>query len=333
MKVVRLMLTKDKIVDIRENSIDAEVLAILLSDRSTGSNILWCTDDYSSLGEGYEFYDPIEVSRISGKNDGVIKPRIEKDKAAQELRSREKAEVFTPSWVCNVQNNLVDDAWFGISRRRFNTEKQEGWKTNYYPISFAETKGKTWNDYVRATRMEVSCGEAPYLTTRYDAVTGKYIPVRCRVGLLDRKLRVILENVSNGEEWIEWALIAVQNIYGYDWQGDNVLLARENILYSVIESFHDAFDMMLDKETIKQFAEIISWNIWQMDGIKFVVPGSCRPIPEEQMTLFDLTPRMRDCPGCKTGKPLTHTGEYCKIMDWDIKQPVRFIDIMKGADA
>ena len=85
------MLTKDKIVDIRENSIDAEVLAILLSDRSTGSNILWCTDDYSSLGEGYEFYDPIEVSRISGKNDGVIKPRIEKDKAAQELRSREKA--------------------------------------------------------------------------------------------------------------------------------------------------------------------------------------------------------------------------------------------------
>lgn len=199
MKVVRLMLTKDKIVDIRENSIDAEVLAILLSDRSTGSNILWCTDDYSSLGEGYEFYDPIEVSRISGKNDGVIKPRIEKDKAAQELRSREKAEVFTPSWVCNVQNNLVDDAWFGISRRRFNTEKQEGWKTNYYPISFAETKGKTWNDYVRATRMEVSCGEAPYLTTRYDAVTGKYIPVRCRVGLLDRKLRVILENVSNAE--------------------------------------------------------------------------------------------------------------------------------------
>ena len=181
--------------------------------------------------------------------------------------------------------------------------------------------------------MEVSCGEAPYLTTRYDTVTGKYIPVRCRVGLLDRKLRVILENVSNCDEWIEWALIAVQNIYGYDWQGDNVLLARENILYSVIESFHDAFDMMLDKETIKQFAEIISWNIWQMDGIKFVVPGSCRPIPEEQMTLFDLTPRMRDCPGCKTGNPLTHTGEYCKIMDWDIKQPVRFIDIMKGADA
>ena len=79
---MRLMLTKDKIVDIRENSIDAEVLAILLNDHSTGSNILWCTDDYISLGEGYGFHDTIEVDRISGKNDGVIKPRIEKDKAA-----------------------------------------------------------------------------------------------------------------------------------------------------------------------------------------------------------------------------------------------------------
>jgi len=329
------MLTKNKIIDIRENSIDAEVLSVLLNDHSTGRNILWCTEDYVSLGEGYDFHDTIEVDKISGVNDGIIKPRIEKDKAAQELRSREKAEVFTPSWVCNVQNNLVDDAWFGISRRRFNTEKQDSWKTNYYPISFANVKGKTWRDYVMATRMEVSCGEAPYLTTRYDTVTGKYIPVRCRVGLLDRKLRVILENVSNNDEWIEWALIAVQNIYGYDWQGDNVLLARENILYSVIESYHDAFDMMLDKEIITQFAEIISWNIWQMDGIKFVVPDSCHPVEENhyQLALFDSQPKLKDCPGCKTGNPMMHTGDYCKIMDWETNKPVRFIDIMKGAEA
>lgn len=26
---------------------------------------------------------------------------------------RDKAEVFTPSWVCNAQNNLVDNQWFG----------------------------------------------------------------------------------------------------------------------------------------------------------------------------------------------------------------------------
>jgi hypothetical protein len=23
------------------------------------------------------------------------------------------AEVFTPSWICNAQNNLIDNTWFG----------------------------------------------------------------------------------------------------------------------------------------------------------------------------------------------------------------------------
>lgn len=49
--------------------------------------------------------------------------------------------------------------------------------------------------------------------------------------------------------------------------------------------------------------------------------------------MFDSEPKMIECPGCKTGNPLTHTGDYCKIMDWNLKKPVRFIDIMKGAEA
>lgn len=329
------MPTGEKIVDICENSIDGDSLAILLCDRSTGRNILWCTEDYSHMGRGYSAYDTIEVESITGANNGVIKPRTKKDKTSQELRSREKAEVFTPSWVCNAQNNLVDDAWFGVRRKRFNTEKQDSWTTNYYPVSFAKACGKTWQDYVGAIRMEISCGEAPYLTTRYDAVTGKYITVRCRVGLLDRKLRIVSENISDSEEWIEWALIAVRSVYGYDWQGDNVLLARENVLYSVMESYRNMYNGMMATEKIRQFAEIISWNIWQMDGIKFVVPGSCRQIENKkcQLDFFGVAPHMADCPGCKNGDPLAHTGEYCKIMDWETKQPVRFIDLMRGASA
>ena len=76
------MLTKDKIVDIRENSIDAEVLTVLLIDRSTTQNILWCTEDYTILGDGYGFHDSIEVNLISGCNDGVIKPRIKRLKSS-----------------------------------------------------------------------------------------------------------------------------------------------------------------------------------------------------------------------------------------------------------
>lgn len=323
------MRSKDKIVDIREKSIDTDVLSVLLKDRTTGKNILWCTNDYENIGDGYGFSDTLEVKLIRGKNDGVIKPRVEKDKVAQELRSKEKAEVFTPSWVCNVQNNLVDDAWFGSRAKRFNTEKDDSWVTNYYPISFSRVKDKSWQDYVRATRMEVCCGEAPYLTSRYDTVSGKYITVKSRIGLFDRKLRVISENADNMEEWIKWAKIAVQNIYGFDWQGDNIILARENVLYAVIESFYDLYKTKLDKEILLELAEIISWNIWQMDGIKYVVPNSCKPIQEEQIDLFGDS-KLIECPGCKNENQKIHTGDYCIIKDWETNEKIKFIDLMKG---
>ena len=31
-----------------------------------------------------------------------------------------------PSWVCNKQNNLIDDEWFGYSGS-FNEEKENSW--------------------------------------------------------------------------------------------------------------------------------------------------------------------------------------------------------------
>lgn len=325
------MLTKKNLVDILENTIDDAVLSVLLADRSTNGNILWCTDDYEILGTGYSANNPIEISLISGEKDGIIKPRVEKDTASQQLRSRERGEVFTPSWVCNAQNNLVDDAWFGVHRKRFNSEKESGWTTNYYPISFREAGGRTWQDYVKATRLEVSCGEAPYLTSRYDTVTGKYIAVPSRIGLLDRKLRVISENVTSQQDWLAWAITAVQNTYGYDLQGDNVLLARENILFSVVEAYYHIFDSLPEKKVILTLADIISWNIWQMDGIKFVVPNTCHQEIEEQFGLFEIAHEVHECCGCKTGDPYKHNGVYCLIKDWDTGEKIRFVDLMKGA--
>lgn len=52
----------------------------------------------------------------------------------------------------------------------------------------------TWKSYVKYTRLEMTCGEALYLVSRYDNTTGEYFSVRQRVGLLDRKLRVVGEN-------------------------------------------------------------------------------------------------------------------------------------------
>ena len=82
-----------------------------------------------------------------------------------------------------------------------------------------------------AKRLEITCGEAPYLVSRYDTTTGDLIPVYERIGLFDRKMRIVNENCENDEEWLRWAQRAIQSIFGYEFHGDIVLIARENLLY------------------------------------------------------------------------------------------------------
>lgn len=321
-------------IDVKENAIkeiDPKILALLLKDKTTRKNIIWATDDYVVLGDGYGSDDEIKVKAITGDNGNVIRPRTEKSKEEQSTRSKEKAEVFTPSWVCNRQNNLVDTAWFGYENV-FNIETDNSWITSEEKIVFSNTNGKTWQDYVKANRLEISCGEAPYLASRYDTVTGNVIAVKDRIGLLDRKLRVVSENVDTEPEWVRWAIKAVQSIYGYDWQGDNVLLARENILYTFAEHYEHKFTVPAIKEYLIKIAKIVAWNIWQMDGIKFVVPNSCHPEQLAQLTLFPEEPIMHECTGCTTNDHSKHNGIYCRIYDWSHNASVEFYSfIKKGA--
>lgn len=94
-------------VDILEDSIfrlSPELLNNLLKDHTTSKediqrNIFWATSDYEYLGEGYQYDSPILPSFITGDNGHVIMPRILKSRDTQTARSREMAEVFTPSWM------------------------------------------------------------------------------------------------------------------------------------------------------------------------------------------------------------------------------------------
>ncbi len=315
--------------DIFEKLITKDILAILLMDRTTGGNIIWATDDYSALGMGYSFEAQIQVDWLLGYDRRrVIRPRVQKTRENQTQRSKNKAEVFTPAWVCNSQNNLIDRAWFGARGGCFNVEKDKRWETDYKKIFFPKKPGKTWIDYVKAKRLEITCGEAPYITSRYEMLTGRWIPVKNRIGLLDRKLRVISENAETSAEWIRWAKEAVRSIYGFDWQGDNVFLARQNILCSVIESYYEKYKKMLNKNSVRIIAEIISWNIWQMDGMKFVVPDTCHETEGEKDLLGQEEPI--PCPGCAANDKWRHNGVYALIMDWDKKTPVRFVDTLEG---
>ena len=281
-------------------------------------HIIWATDDYAAFGEGFEFSDQITAEKVTGEHGSVIRPRALKTIEEQTRRVKDKAEVFTPSWVCNAQNNLIDEAWFG-RKDVFNVESldadgQHVWEATDGPIQFPE--GKTGEDYVKDVRLEMCCGEAPYIASRYDTVTGDYIDVNKRIGLLDRKLRVISENTDDPKAWIDAARLALESTYGFEWQGDNLLLAREAVLFTVLDFYEAKFGKELTRlDTLKGLAYRISWNFWQMDGLKYVVPESCGLRPDPQPSLFD-EPTMIPCQGCKNGNPAEHNGIKCRIRDW-----------------
>jgi hypothetical protein len=325
-------------IDIKENEIltlSPELLATLLIDHTTHNNILWATDNYAHLGSGYQFNDPIQIEAITGKNGNIIVPRALKNRQQQQQRSREMAEVFTPSWICNKQNNLIDAAWFGrenvFNCEVDNPDGSHSWIPTETPIQFPENK--TWKDYVRDTRLEITCGEAPYLVSRYDAVTGQPIPIANRIGLLDRKLRVVSENCHTSGEWLKAAQVAYQNCYGYEWQGDNIVLAREALLMTFVDYYVAKFRTAPLLRSLQFIAYIVSWNIWQMDGLKGVIPNSCHEQVTEIPSLFgDVERTITPCEGCQKGDIRLHNGTYALVKDWGAKkgkEKIRFIDLIK----
>ncbi len=309
-------------IDIREQAIyelDEELLSILLMDRTTEKNIVWATDNYISLGKSYSPEESITIDSITGENTYVIQPRVSKSKEQQLKRTREKAEVFTPSWLCNKQNNMCDNSWFG-SPDVFNKEEDKKWITNQKKIKFPEDK--TWKDYVKDMRLEIACGEAPYLVSRYDTVSGKELDIIDRIGIIDRKLRVINENVKTEKSWFNWVVIAYQSTYGFEYQGDNLLLARENLLHTFVDNMKYKFSKEPTKEQLKTIATIISWNIWQMDGLTMNAPFSQREKQKDQLELFDM---LDGYVAEKEYEPIP-----CKIYDWVEDECVEFRSIGKG---
>ncbi len=347
-----------QIADVSEDFIEGlslDLLKILLQDFSKSSSkkyspIFWATDDYRHLGPDYAYDKPIFPELITGKHGKVVQPRIVKSKTVQTARCKELAEVFTPSWICNLQNNQIDAVLFGrkdvFNQEILGEDGKHSWMPTTEKVAFPletngdkKDSGKDWKAYVGDVRIEISCGEAPYAVSRYDATTGTFIPVERRIGILDRKLRIVSENTTTIEEWFFWAEKAYKATYGYEWQGDNLLLAREALLITLLDYFEAKFHSCeLPVEKLEHFAEIISWNFWQMDGLKGVVPDSCIEKEEHLPDLFggDMVNKVV-CEGCAKGDIRQHNGLYCKIKDWNqvdsrTKKPgkvIRFIDALK----
>jgi hypothetical protein len=305
-------------IDISENRLrnKGRILDTLLLDRTTKKNIKWATDSYIGRGKAFAPNARVLPELVTGVYGKLIQPRAAKSLAEQRFRTKEKAEVFTPLKIIDDMNKSID------------------WKSDNFPPTY-----KNWKDYVKDLRIEIACGEAPFIVSRYNptAHTGKVIELQNRVGFLDRKLRAISKFCDTPKEWIIWAKEAFKASYGYEWQGDNVLIARENLLYSMIDYYSEKFGKNPSLKIQEEFAEIISWNIFQMDGIKYVLPMSCKhetKITPGKISFFegeepDIVEDY-ECEGCKFNRPAKHNGKYAKIMDWQAGKPRQFISLIQN---
>lgn len=165
-------------IDKKEFIVPEYILDILLKDRTTGKNIMWGTDQY-----GYDPETNMTVEQVSGN---VILPRVFKSLDEQKSRTNDKAEVFTPLEIIKRMNDSVEEDFNGNDI-----------------------------DYINRKVLEITCGEAPYLVSRYDVSTGDIISLDKREGILDRKMRKVNEMGENN--WIHHMLSVLESVYGYEW--------------------------------------------------------------------------------------------------------------------
>lgn len=264
-----------------------EILDLLLIDRTTSTirtkrNIIWANENYIRYGvKNYSAKSQIKPELVTGSMSNIIKPRSLKSKEMQKERTKAMGEVFTPTWIVKKQNDEIDK--------------------NYKNDSLETYVGRTW--------IEVACGEAPYMVSRYDMESGRIIPLNQRVGFVDRKLKKINKEVNDKAEWQRLVVEAFKSSYGFEWSGDSLLLARENLLYSYRDFYYAKWLEEPLHGLFKDIAEIISYNVFQMDGLKYIIPLSEKRIKrrEVQLSLFQ-----DEADNNEIVKP----GKRVKIMNW-----------------
>lgn len=313
-----------------------ETVELLLADKTTKKHIIWATKSYEEKGIEFGSESQMMLQHINRIAPIILTPRKNKALSQQQVRTRKHAEVFTPSWICNKMNNYCDEEWFG-RKEVFNSERGRSWETKQGKVDFP--KGKSWKKYIDTRHLEITCGEAPFLVSRYDTATGEEIAIGERIGILDRKLRVVNENTETEAEWLYWTIRAYQSTYGYEYQGDNLLIGRINLLLTFTENIEHRWKRQATKNELKKIANIIAWNIWQMDGRTDCTPYGIPSDNYVQMSLFgeEAADRTAEETGSDEMEQLSLFGRettesdtetprqiQCKIYDWRSERSIVF---------
>ena len=127
-------------------------------------------------------------------------------------------------------------------------------------------------------------------------------------------MRVVGENTNNEGDWFKWSERAFQSIYGFEFQGDSLLIARENLLVSYCDYMEDKLNREPTEKELINIAKIISWNLWQMDGLTYTIPYEKAVEPMEQITLFDFQEKDKK--------------SLCRIKDWRARKIYTFQELV-----
>lgn len=100
-----------------------------------------------------------------------------------------------------------------------------------------------------------------------------------------------------------------------------MLIARINLLLTFTDYYEERWQRRPDDKLLRQMANKIAWNIWQMDGLKGTVPLG-KPYEEfKQMTLFEMF---------NMEEPAEAEAVPCRIYDWRSKTSLKFMDLKEG---
>lgn len=292
------------------------ILNILLFDRSSSRDLVWGTSMYKLHGDLYKEDSYITPKLISGKMKNLIKPKISKKQS-----DMDRVKLIFDSWRFNVDNDNKHNFKFDCNNV-FGEEVESCFND------------EEWKNSISKKILVMECGEATCFVNRYNLEAKEVIEPFKRKGILDKRLSSINQNVDDEKEWYDMVLVAYKSIYGFDYRGDNVLLARENLLHDFVDNYKYKFDKYPSEDKLIEIAKIASWNIWQMDALKFVIPFSCINIKKEdfQLSIFeDENDALSGnwCMGCRFDDFKRHNGTYCKIKDWDTNKIIKFVNLVK----
>lgn len=192
-----------------------------------------------------------------------FKPGYERNKEALQKDKNVRAAIYTPAYL--------------VRRMTLMLAGETGWFTPLRKYPDCEVFMSTYSTALRKTFIEPACGEAPFICMRYDAVSGEPISILERDGILDQKFRngvyqhPIFPMLYSG--FYDDAKLAVKSVYGTEKHIPSLIIARMNVLLTFIEYTHFYFSHsgqfkkhpVPEEEHIREIAEIICWNFWQMD--------------------------------------------------------------------